>query len=112
MCIIAGLAQKPPLYAPFCVGFGSRADVAQLVEQLIRNEKVEGSTPFIGTNRLDRHTGSSPLSGDGHSLNTVNHTVPTALSQDSHAVILKIPEAVRPAREHFHFSVESLGDSV
>ncbi len=32
MCIIAGLA-----------------DVAQLVEQLIRNEKVEGSTPFIGT---------------------------------------------------------------
>jgi hypothetical protein len=25
------------------------ADVAQLVEQLIRNEKVEGSTPFIGT---------------------------------------------------------------
>ena len=25
------------------------ADVAQLVEQLIRNEKVEGSTPFSGT---------------------------------------------------------------
>lgn len=30
------------------------ADVAQLVEQLIRNEKVEGSTPFIGTNRIKR----------------------------------------------------------
>ena len=26
-----------------------KADVAQSVEQLIRNEKVEGSTPFIGT---------------------------------------------------------------
>ncbi len=25
------------------------AGVAQLVEQLIRNEKVEGSTPFSGT---------------------------------------------------------------
>ena len=25
------------------------AGVAQLVEQLIRNEKVEGSTPFTGT---------------------------------------------------------------
>jgi hypothetical protein len=29
--------------------FMPNADVAQLVEQLIRNEKVEGSTPFIGT---------------------------------------------------------------
>ena len=29
------------------------ADVAQLVEQLIRNEKVGGSTPLIGT----RHHG-------------------------------------------------------
>ena len=43
---------------------------------------------------------------------TPNHTVPTALSQDSHAVILKIPEAVRAAREHFHLGVETLGDPI
>jgi hypothetical protein len=29
---------------------GLDAGVAQLVEQLIRNEKVEGSIPFSGTN--------------------------------------------------------------
>ncbi len=28
------------------------AGVAQLVEQLIRNEKVEGSIPFTGTNEI------------------------------------------------------------
>jgi hypothetical protein len=28
------------------------AGVAQSVEQLIRNEKVEGSIPFSGTNRI------------------------------------------------------------
>ena len=30
-----------------------RAGVAQSVEQLIRNEKVEGSIPFSGTNRIN-----------------------------------------------------------
>lgn len=54
--------------------------------------------------------GSFPLTGDGHSSDTVDHTVPTALSQDPHAVILKIPEPIRTAREHFHFSVEALGN--
>lgn len=34
-----------PLFMP-------KADVAQLVEQLIRNEKVGGSTPLIGTKRI------------------------------------------------------------
>jgi hypothetical protein len=29
------------------------AGVAQSVEQLIRNEKVEGSIPFSGTNRIN-----------------------------------------------------------
>ena len=29
------------------------AGVAQLVEQLIRNEKVEGSTPFTGTKKIN-----------------------------------------------------------
>jgi hypothetical protein len=31
------------------------ADVAQLVEQLIRNEQVAGSTPFISSSRLSLH---------------------------------------------------------
>jgi hypothetical protein len=30
----------------------ARADVAQLVEQRIRNAKVGGSTPLIGTNHI------------------------------------------------------------
>ncbi len=32
--------------------FQHNADVAQLVEQLIRNEKVGGSIPLIGTNKI------------------------------------------------------------
>jgi hypothetical protein len=32
-----------------CYNFKLSADVAQLVEQLIRNEKVDSSIPFIGT---------------------------------------------------------------
>ena len=35
-------------------------------------------------------SGSTPLRGDGHSPNTVNYAVPTAMSQDSDAVIFKI----------------------
>jgi hypothetical protein len=31
------------------------AGVAQLVEQLIRNEKVEGSIPFSGTKNLNKN---------------------------------------------------------
>ncbi|SBP89195.1 hypothetical protein THIARS_70815 [Thiomonas delicata] len=31
---------------------GFAAGVAQLVEQLIRNEKVEGSIPFTGTTNM------------------------------------------------------------
>jgi len=37
---------------------------------------------------------------------------PTALSQDPHAVIFKIPEAIRSAREHFHLRVEAFGDPI
>ena len=32
---------------------GLEAGVAQSVEQLIRNEKVEGSIPFSGTNQIN-----------------------------------------------------------
>jgi hypothetical protein len=35
------------------------AGVAQLVEQLIRNQQVEGSSPFAGSNFLDNHRFSS-----------------------------------------------------
>jgi hypothetical protein len=31
-----------------------KADVAQLVEQLIRNEQVIGSSPVIGSNQLKK----------------------------------------------------------
>lgn len=41
--------------------------------------------------------GSTPLTGDAHSSDPVDHTVPSALSHDSHAVILKVPEPVRSA---------------
>ena len=34
----------------------SRADVAQLVEQLIRNQQVSGSSPLVGS-RKTRHVG-------------------------------------------------------
>ena len=39
----------------------------------------------------------STIGGSGHSSHSVNYTIPTALSQDSHAVILKIPEPIRSA---------------
>ncbi len=44
---------QPPVVRSFganAVSCGHRAGVAQLVEQRIRNAKVEGSTPFTGTN--------------------------------------------------------------
>lgn len=34
-------------------------DVAQLVERLVRNEEVEGSTPFVSTNNPESLEGSS-----------------------------------------------------
>ena len=50
--------------------------------------------------------------GMPHSLNTVNHAVPTALSQDAQAVIFKIPESIRYARDHLHLCMESFGDAI
>ncbi len=41
---------------------GLEAGVAQSVEQLIRNEKVEGSIPFSGTNQI-KHLASDALRG-------------------------------------------------
>src|SRR5690606_32232737 len=62
--------------------------------------------------RQSKFKGSTPLKGDGHSSNTVNYTIPTALGQDPQPVIFKIPKAIRTTREHFHFGMESLGDAV
>nr|SPS04610.1 protein of unknown function [Candidatus Nitrotoga fabula] len=56
--------------------------------------------------------GSTPLTGDEHSSDPVNHTVPSALSQNSHAVIFKISEPICSAREHLHLRVESFGDAI
>jgi hypothetical protein len=56
--------------------------------------------------------GSTPLRGDGLSLNTVNQAVPTAVSQDSAAVIFKVPEPIGTPGDHFHFIVETLCDAV
>src|SRR5690606_38701990 len=39
----------------------------------------------------------STIGGSEHSSHPVNYTIPTALSQDSHAVILKIPKSIRTA---------------
>jgi hypothetical protein len=41
-----------------------KATLAQLVEQLIRNEQVEGSSPFSGSKYLHQSP-NSPLSGQG-----------------------------------------------
>ena len=35
-----------------------RANVAQLVEQLIRNQQVSGSSPLIGSSSVKLHPGS------------------------------------------------------
>ncbi len=35
------------------------ADVAQLVEQLIRNQQVNGSSPFVGSTSLKLYLGAS-----------------------------------------------------
>jgi hypothetical protein len=42
-------------------GSGKIAGVAQLVEQRIRNAKVEGSTPFTGTSIFEGSADSRPL---------------------------------------------------
>jgi hypothetical protein len=44
-----GIAQQfPPALESVCV-FSTRADVAQLVEQPIRNRQVSGSSPLVGS---------------------------------------------------------------
>ncbi len=62
--------------------------------------------------RMRVYFGSIPLTGDEHSSDPVNYTIPSALSQGSHAVIFKISEPIRSAREHLHLRVESFGDAV
>ena len=54
-----------------------------------------------------RKDGSSPLTGDAHSLNTIDYPVPTALCKDAHAVILEISKPKRSPEEHPHLGVES-----
>ena len=37
------------------------ADVAQLVEQLIRNQQVNGSSPFVGSSVFSRRSSERPI---------------------------------------------------
>ena len=73
--------------------------VAQLVESRIVIPVVVGSSPISHPSLLEviKGLGSTPLTGDEHSSDPVNYTVPSALSQDSHAVIFKFlnPYALR-----------------
>jgi hypothetical protein len=73
----SGLGQKAGSALRFCAGFTPEADVAQLVEQLIRNEKVEGSTPFIGTRKIKQlrqpaEVGVIAFGLSKHFINTVD----------------------------------------
>jgi hypothetical protein len=36
------------------ISTNAKADVAQLVEQLIRNQQVSGSTPLVGSSKKSR----------------------------------------------------------
>ena len=47
-----------------------------------------------------------------HSSHSVDDAVPTAQSQDSQAVILKVSESEGSARDHLHLGMESFGDAV
>src|SRR5690606_711467 len=79
-----------------CIVAGLLGLVAQLVEQRIENPRVGGSIPPQATKDSmpspeswafsfgSRRLGSTPLTGDGHSSDPVDHTVPTALSQKPH----------------------------
>ncbi len=56
--------------------------------------------------------GSSQLTGEGHSSDTIDHAVPTAVGEYPQSVVLEIPESKRAPGHHFHFSVEALGDAI
>ena len=48
------------------------ADVAQTVEQLIRNEKVEGSIPFIGTTSVKSNSFDCIVRSSGSEVKKTN----------------------------------------
>lgn len=56
--------------------------------------------------------GSTHLTGDGHSLRTIDRTIPPAVGNDSQSIILKIPESIRSSGDHFHLGMEAFSDAV
>jgi hypothetical protein len=57
----AHLAMQPFIVRMMRVRFNSKADVAQLVEQLIRNQQVSGSTPLVGSIQFNNLAASELL---------------------------------------------------
>lgn len=71
---------------------GLEAGVAQSVEQLIRNEKVEGSIPFSGTNKI----------------NDLGHLTRVAFFFDLTPLLLRWKSAVVPIQEAHHNRLTAL----
>ena len=46
--ILSGIARSAEIFFCFLIEY-SGAEIAQLVEQLIRNQQVDGSNPFLGS---------------------------------------------------------------
>jgi hypothetical protein len=58
-----------------------QAGVAQLVEQLIRNQQVAGSSPIAGSNFLRKTSGFSPFSRSIVGLTTIEPIRPFNIRQ-------------------------------
>src|SRR5687767_8439744 len=51
---LVGRGAAPETVPPCGIILGSRGGVAQLGERRVRNAKVEGSIPFLSTNRIEQ----------------------------------------------------------
>jgi hypothetical protein len=75
----AHLAMQPFIVRMMRVGFNSKADVAQLVEQLIRNQQVSGSTPLVGSIVFEDFSGRlTAACQDRHSFSNPDSAAPPA----------------------------------
>ena len=55
-----------------------------------------GPPSAVQTTSLD-YSGSTHLTGDGHSLHTIDRTIPPAVGDDSQSIVLKISKSIRKA---------------
>ena len=105
------LARIPPLASPDA----SQADVAQLVEQLTRNEQVSGSSPLVGSTRFrlrGRGLGAEARVGAGGRIRgpAPFDTDLTRVAVDPAALGISIPGGGRSDRMRVRSS-EQLGTS-